>query len=59
MIEILNFIKDLFTGRSEQFSPSFSALVGLVFLIVWAWATIHFMEGDVDIRIWKRRSIEK
>jgi len=54
MIEILNFIKDLFTGKGEQFSPSFSALCSLVFLVVWGWAAIHFMEGDVDIRIWRR-----
>jgi hypothetical protein len=55
MIEILNFIKDLFTGKSEQFSPSFSALVCLIYLVVWGWAAIHFMEGGVDIRIWRRK----
>lgn len=54
MNEILCFMRDLFTGRSEQFSPSFSALCGIVLLIVWAWTTIHFMEGDVDLRIWRR-----
>lgn len=55
MKEVLRFIVDLFAGRSEQFSPSFSALVGLVFLVVWTWTTIHFMSGDVDIQIWRRK----
>lgn len=55
MNEILCFIKDLFTGRSEQFSPSFSALVGLVFLVVWTWTTIHFMNGETDIQIRRRK----
>ena len=55
MNEILCFLKDLFTGRSEQLSPSFAALCAIAFLTVWTWTTIHFMSGETDIQIRRRK----
>jgi len=55
MNEILCFIKNLFVKDAISLNPDFAALCGLAFFVVWTWTAIHFMSGETDIQIRRRK----
>jgi len=55
MNEVFCFIKDLFSKDAIGLNPDFAALCGIVFLVVWIWTAIHFMSGETDIQIRRRK----
>ena len=55
MNEVLCFITDLFSKDAISLNPDFAALCAIAFLMVWTWTAIHFMSGEADIQIRRRK----
>jgi len=55
MNEVLCFITDLFSKDAISLNPDFAALCAIAFLMVWTWTAIHFMSGETDIQIRRRK----